>query len=583
MNKSQISKSVAILIAVSSVAYAEQNDSNTVYSEMPVKEVTVFKDGHAFVLHSGEVATDADGKVTMDYLPAPVIGTFWPYSADKKVELKSVKSGRKRIRVDRTALNLRQLIEANIGANVIITEQSLTYEATIVELPFQSAEELETNDPNHSHNATLTKGDVVLLKTTNGTKVVRIDKIQDITFKDQHKSSLSHEEYRNHMSLEFDWKGRKPQKTIEAGMVYLQRGIRWIPSYRVVIDGNGKAKLSLNATVVNELVDIDNVTLNLVIGVPSFAFKDAVDPISLQQAVAQLSRSFQENTQTAYAFSNAIMSQRMAAPRQVNPVRTRPENTIDLGPAVAGSGKSEDLYVFTIKGVSLQKGERMVIPVTEFELEYKDVYTLDVPFTPPPDVWRSMGQRSTDQMAQMFNSPRVMHKIRLANSSKYPLTTAPALILRDNRVLAQSMMTYTATGASSDLELTVAVNVQIKKSDKETKRTPNAVNWNGNSYSRIDLQGTITLTSFEKDDVEVEIVRSVLGNIDKASHNADIEMVNIFEDRTFASGEYPVWWGWYSWPYWWYHFNSVGRITWTETLEKDKPQTFDYTWHYFWR
>ena len=46
---------------------------------MPVKEVTVFKDGHAFVLHEGAMPTDAAGNVLMDYLPSPVLGTFWPY------------------------------------------------------------------------------------------------------------------------------------------------------------------------------------------------------------------------------------------------------------------------------------------------------------------------------------------------------------------------------------------------------------------------------------------------------------------------------------------------------------------------
>jgi hypothetical protein len=53
---------------------------------LPVKEVTVFKDGHAFVLHEGRLPT-AGSDVVMDYLPAPVIGTFWAYSADPATRL----------------------------------------------------------------------------------------------------------------------------------------------------------------------------------------------------------------------------------------------------------------------------------------------------------------------------------------------------------------------------------------------------------------------------------------------------------------------------------------------------------------
>ena len=36
---------------------------------MPVKEITVFKDGHALVLHNGKMPTDESGNVVMDYLP----------------------------------------------------------------------------------------------------------------------------------------------------------------------------------------------------------------------------------------------------------------------------------------------------------------------------------------------------------------------------------------------------------------------------------------------------------------------------------------------------------------------------------
>lgn len=49
--------------------------------KMPIKELTVFKDGHAFVLHEGTMPTDAAGNVVLDYLPTPVVGTFWAYAS----------------------------------------------------------------------------------------------------------------------------------------------------------------------------------------------------------------------------------------------------------------------------------------------------------------------------------------------------------------------------------------------------------------------------------------------------------------------------------------------------------------------
>jgi hypothetical protein len=73
------------------------------FAKLPVREVTVFKDGHAFVVHQGVLPTDADGNVIMDYLPTPVIGTFWPYATGKDVKLTGVVAGRQLIKTERTA------------------------------------------------------------------------------------------------------------------------------------------------------------------------------------------------------------------------------------------------------------------------------------------------------------------------------------------------------------------------------------------------------------------------------------------------------------------------------------------------
>src|SRR3982751_784801 len=85
-------------------------------AKMPVKEITVFKDGHAFVLHEGAMPVDAAGDVRKHHLPTPVLGTFWPYSGDKRIRLSSVSASPRRVLVERTALTVRELLEANPGA-----------------------------------------------------------------------------------------------------------------------------------------------------------------------------------------------------------------------------------------------------------------------------------------------------------------------------------------------------------------------------------------------------------------------------------------------------------------------------------
>ena len=156
----------------------------------------------------------------------------------------------------------------------------------------------------------------------------------------------------------------------------------------------------------------------------------------------------------------------------------------DLGPEVGGSEKSEDLFIFTLRHVTLKKGQRMVVPVTSFDLKYQDVFTVDIGFTPPPEVWRGFNNQQQAEIAKLFRAPKAMHKIRLTNNSKYPITTAPALILKSGQVLGQGMTTYTSIGGSLDLPITTAVDILVKKSDKETGRDHNAANWEGITYAQ---------------------------------------------------------------------------------------------------
>jgi len=561
---------------------ATANTSEEDVANMPVKEITIFKDGHAFVLHEGKMPVDADGNVTIDYLPRPIIGTFWAYSADANAKLTGVVSHKRVVSVKRTAMTIPELIEGNIGAKVRIVEAGLAaYETTIVGIPTRSTEELSSSDPPGSSEKLPQRGDIVLLKFEGGIKAVPINRIQEVTFLDEPKLQLAGEQFRDMMTLKLDWDRRKPEGDVEVGMVYVQRGIRWIPNYLIDIDGKGNSIVKLQATIINELADVEDVKAHLVIGVPKFAFEDTPDPISLQQTVAQLSRHFRPDSQAAYAFSNMIMTQAEMPVRRVDVPDSG--GTLDLGPDITGSGKNEDLYIFTLEHVTLKKGQRMVIPVAEYEIKYQDVFVLDLPFGPPPEVRHNLNSQQQAQLAQLYYSPKVMHKVRLANNAKCPLTTAPAMILRQGRIIAQGMMTYTPVGASSDLELTAAVDIAVEKLDKETERIPDAVKWDGYTYARSNLTGTITLTNRRSDTVSLEIRRSILGQIDSASREGSIEHLGRHEGGWMDPNSLPFWWGWYNWPYWWYHFNAVGRVSWECELEPGKTVELEYNWHYFWR
>lgn len=558
----------------------------SVLTSMPVRELTVFKDGHAFIFHESEMPTDGIGDVVIDTLPTPVIGTFWAYSADPAAKLRAVVAGTREIKLDRTALTTPDLIAANVGAPVFVTDETGSYAATIVGIP-ESAKRPDVPKPVDGQPAGPQKSGLVLLRVQEGVKAVPLDRITRITFRDDPKLTISDEEERKLLTMRLDWEGKPAARTARVGMYYLQRGVRWIPSYRVEIDGAGKARVKLQATLINELVDLNDATAHLVIGVPSFYFKDTIDPIALQQTLAQLSQHFAQSGGGLFqqqALSNALMSQsRMRAGEYRGPSSEALSADAELeDPEITTASRSEDLFIFTVSHVTLRRGERMVVPVAEYELTYEDIFSLDLPFAPPAEVQCNASPQQVAELARLLQQPKVMHRIRLKNSSSYPLTTAPALILREGRLLAQSLMTYAAAGGATDLDLTAAVDISVVKSEQESGRTPQAQKWGDTMYARFDLSGKLTLTNRRQASARIEVTRYILGVADHADHGGVVAQTNLMEDTQARPGGLPHWWNWYNWPYWWHRFNGVGRVQWKFELKPGESIDLNYAWHYFW-
>ncbi len=549
---------------------------------MPVKEVTVFKDGHVFVLHQGRMPTNAEGDVSLDRLPRPLIGTFWAYSADERAKLTSVTSVSETVSLRRTSLSVQSLLEANVGAKVRINEiGEKVYSATILSVPQRSVEELRRTSEAESEHMLPQRGEIVLLNTDEGVKAIPLSRIQDVTFLDSPTLEVTDWQVRPSMTYRLDWGGSPKGSSAEVGMTYVQRGIRWIPSYRVDLDGEGHAKIQLQATLVNELLDLNDVTAHLVVGVPTFAFQETIDPISLQQAAVRLSSQMRPDSRTAFSLSNAIMSQ-VAVPTPQSPLAAT-NVTLDLGPDIGGSSKNEDLYVFAVEHVSLKKGGRIVIPLAEYELRYRDLHVVDLPFAPPAELRRSFDSRQQQELATRLTGPKATHVVRLVNDAECPLTTAPALVLRGGRIIAQNMMTYTAIGAACDLELTTAVDVAVTQTDAESDRIPNALRIDGYDHARTNYTGRITIINRCSDTIELEIHRSILGRLDKADQDGLVQQLAGTDGTWLTQYGAPFWWDWYRWPYWWYRTNGYGRVTWTRKLESAETAEFTYEWHYFWR
>jgi hypothetical protein len=479
------------------------------------------------------------------------------------------------------------MLEANVGATATIQEVTGTpYVAKILAVP---KPEPRAGDGNPFGDAAATASaypqapvaNLLLLETTAGIKAIGLEQVREVTLPRDAKRTRSTEGWRSDLTLQFAGASATSGRSTTVGVMYLQKGLRWIPAYKVTLDGKGTARVQLQATLINELTDLDDATVNLVIGVPTFAFQDTPDPVGLQDTFARLSRYFHADARTPAALSNAILSQ---GGFRAGEAYDRAEGgrggggDAGGGPVLSGGEGAEDLFVFTAKNVRLKRNARMVLPVAEFTLPYKNVYTAELL---PSSAFTRGGYENHgaagSEAFRLMTQPRVVHKARLTNNSAFPLTTAPALLLRENRVIAQGMMTYTSRGGTSDLTLTDASDVTVKRSDKESKRAADAMRADGSSYARVDMAGAIELRNFRAEPVEVEITRYVLGRVDTATADGAASALDPFGDDAL-----PSWIGQYGAAQERLRFTGLGKVFWKRTLPPaGNPRTLEYAWHYF--
>ena len=199
---------------------------------------------------------------------------------------------------------------------------------------------------------------------------------------------------------------------------------------------------------------------------------------------------------------------------------------------------------------------------------------------PPAQVYRNYGADQQATFLKSFASATVMHQIRLTNTSKDPLTTAPLLIDSNGRLLAQSLMTYTATGGRSDLDLAPAVDITVKRKESEIKSTPNALRIENSTdyYTRVDVAGRVTITSYRNAPVTLEMSQQFFGTVDVVGLGGSVRKVGMADDDSSGDSDRPAWWNSN-----WGGVNGLSNAHWTLVIQPKGSVEIPFNYHYFWR
>lgn len=480
-----------------------------------IKRVAVFKNGYAFTYREAETRTN-DGWAYTTNAPIGVLGTVWGYSTSPNVRVMQLLASETEKRSAERVSTISDILLANEGARIrFIDSYTKTFEGTY---------EIISNNRNFLIAPNNNNEIVIALKTESGIILFPANSIRNIEIIGQPKMEKPKLTKENRLSLKVE--GAKDGENINLGIAALERGIRWIPAYRVEVKGTPikEVKLELEAMLINELTDLKNSEVNFVVGVPHFLFQETMSPLSMNTAFAGVSSYFQTGTRNNRrdSYSNAIQSQ--VAYREDG------ADIDDASPTVIGeeqttSFSAEQLFLYKTDQINLKKGERASLRLFSLTVPASEVFewTLN---DAPETMRRYLEYSSSSTTSPLIQdlSSKVWYALRLKNQTGMPWTTAPALSFREWKPLGQDMLTFTPIGGENILKVTPATEVIGTHTLEEKSREQTQLKYGGSTYTfdLITVEGLIKLRNIKKESVELVLTRNMVGEVVSASDNGKI-------------------------------------------------------------
>lgn len=475
-----------------------------------VKRVAVFKNGYAFTYREGE-AQVSNGWAYTTNAPIGVLGTVWGYSTSPNVKVMQMLASQTEKREIERVNTIAEILLANEGARIRFVDSydnNKFYEGTY---------EIVSRNRNFAVLPAETYNNeeiIIALKTETGVMFFPAGQIRKIEIIGQPKMERPKVSKENRLMMKVE--GANDGQNINLGIAALERGIRWIPAYRVEVKGTPvkEAKLELEAMLINELTDLQNSEVYFVVGVPHFLFQETMSPLSMNTAFAGVSSYFQvgagNNRRDSY--SNAITAQQMSSADTTY-------RDDDVSPTVSAEEKAntfsaEQLFLYQANNINLEKNERASLRLFSLTVPATEVFewTLnDSPQTQQRYLEYSNSSTTTPLLQDL--SSKVWYALRLKNQTGMPWTTAPAVSFREWKPIGQDMLSFTPIGGENILRVTPATEVIGTHTLEEKSREQTTLRYGGSNYTfdLVTVEGIIKIRNIKKEPVELVLTRNMVG------------------------------------------------------------------------
>lgn len=499
---------------------------------MPVKieRVALFKNGLGYFTSAGLLPKKATS-VAIGQLPVPSFGTFW-VGYDKDVKLRSLVTAMEDVEESLPVQGIGQLLQQNVGRKVSIrtgVKEDGVIEGTVLKVGAEPHLEEPPNPYVMDNRAAFDQygrpvgmrgmpqpaPNIVMIKTAQGVVTLNANSLVRADFDGDNIVTTAPVLRRRpgiRLELEKEADGRK------IGVTYLARGITWLPSYQIDLSDGKTAKFSAKALIVNEVTDLENVSIDLITGFPNIKFAELASPVAMAQNLADFLNAFGsgQNDRHAGRYPNMMVQQQ--AMMYNTSVFAGNANVMPAYSTAVEGTVSEDLFLYPLPGVTLKKGETACMPLFTAEMPFKHIYTWKIEDL--LDENESYRNRRDNERPDGKLAEEVWHSCRLSNSMKMPLTTAATEFVKDGQFVGQDVCYYTAPGAETTIRINRAMNVQAEQVEFEVARTRNAAQFYGSSYDLVKVSGEMKIRNRLDKPVNIEITKELSGEVLEKSPDA---------------------------------------------------------------
>lgn len=585
MRQILLTATIVMLLAAAGSVFTEEMKPANIVPLPQVKEVVVFKNGFAYVRCEGGTVPQ-EGKVIVSEIPDASLGAFWGASLTKKVSLESITAQEVDVsyKSQQTISNLQDLIRLNADKSVTISATDIgLITGTLV--GFQYAETPPAG-PSSPPSVMPPKPQMtwVFIRADDKIRAIPINTIR--TFLIDSKDGITTETITatrktKQLVLTFAGDSKTLQQSVNYTLFFIIKGIRWIPDYKIELTSSNEATLRLSATILNEVLDIQNAQVRLMIGYPNFAFGETVSPLALRDTRQALSSFFTPPTGAPGArYSEAIRSQTAASP-SASRAESLPQETPQ---AEEGGVAIEDMFGYDLKNLTIAKKNVVLLPVMESKNPIEHLYELDSWSLRPVTRYGNIPREVLDRI-NMPDWDRIWHKLRIKNPNDAPLTTAPATIFEKGHPIAQEMIKYTPPKSETIMPITIAVDIPSDIKEIEVERKNNALRAMDRNWDLVTHKGSIVITNKKSINVNVTAKVHVLGKITEITPDGKTEASSEgweeFIQKLWQGRRENYYWNWWNYYGYYEHINPISLIKWDIPLKPAESATLTYTYSYY--